>query len=214
MSDVNLQLVREFFELNLFHVLTHWQHDPAYLNAPESGLQLFVENLNAPPPPSDLDFVLRAEDVSAIQRALVEVRAWHADRFYPSVIESNPVLAQLVGEDSLAFARQIFGTSQFTTVLVISELPVSHKPRQRSIELLHRVGIGHVLEYPTVLRDVVDKISANGAYASQTLQTLRLLKRYRLIQRQQLELRFPTEPPVAVPAPTVETAQPPQDDED
>jgi len=204
-SDVNLQLVREFFELNLFHVLTHWQHESARPRAVEPGLQLLVENTQAPAGASEPGFVLSPEEVPALRRAVVEVRAWHADRFYPSVIESSPVLAQFATDDALGFARQLFGPTAFTTVLVISELPASPEPRTRSIHLLQQTGIGHVLEFPVVLRGILDKVAASGLYASPTLQTLRLLKRYGLIRRQQLEFKFPASGDHATPH--VETAQ-------
>lgn len=214
MSDVNLQLVREFFELNLFHVLTHWQHDSMHARSLDPGLQLFAENHHAVAPPFDFDFLLRPSDISAIPRALVEVRAWHADRFYPSVVESSPVLAQFVAQDSLSFARHIFGSDDFTTILVISELPASPEPRLRTIDLLRGMGIGHILEFPTLLRVLLDKVSANGTYASPTLQTLRLLKRYSLVRRQQLEFAFPTESPAYGIASLVDTAEARDDGED
>jgi hypothetical protein len=183
--DVNLQLVREFFELNMFHVLTNWEQPG------EHGTQLFVENSN-PLPSRELEFILGAADVRAIERAVVEVRAWHGDRFYPSVIQLNPVLSHFADEASLALAREVFGSRTFTTVLVISELPVSPELQSRSVELLRAAGVGHVLEFPAILQDMVNKVSVSGTYAaSQTLEMLRLLKRYRLLRQEQLEFRFP-----------------------
>lgn len=216
MDDVNLQLVREFFELHVFRVLTNWQQDPRHLRADNSG-QFFAENVNAGSGfARDLPFVLGLMDISAIERAVVEVRAWHADRFYPSVIESSPVLAQFVAEDSLALAHELFGEQQFTTILVVSELPVSPELRNRSIDLLRAAGIEHVIEFPVILQGLLNKISINGVYrASQTLQTLRLLKRYKLIRNQQMEFPFSTEPPAMPPA-RIETTESsgPGEDED
>ena len=48
MTDLNVQLVREFFELNSFRVMTHWQQDHIRTRTPERGLQLFVENATPP----------------------------------------------------------------------------------------------------------------------------------------------------------------------
>jgi hypothetical protein len=90
-------------------------------------------------------------------------------------------------------------------VLVVSELPVSTEPRNRALDLLAGLGIGHVLEFPVLLGDMVERIHAHGNYApSQTLQTMRLLKRYHLIRRQQLEFRFAVDPPVPPMPPPVE----------
>ncbi len=213
MSDVTVQLVREFFELNRFHVMTHWQHDPDRARGPEHGLQLFVENTE-PAPGHAVEFLLRAGDVAALPRALVEVRAWHADRFYPSVVEGNPVLFEVAGEASLARARQRLGANP-ATILVISELPASSEPRRKTLSLLQAGGITHVIEFPTILHEILDRINANVSYGpSHTLQTMRLLKRYDLVRYQQLELPFPTEPPVTTLAPHVETAELPGGEEE
>ena len=201
MSDINVQLVRDFFELNAFHAMTFWQHDHARTRTTEHGLQLFVENTTAPVPVRSLECVLRPGDVAGIDRAIVEVRAWHADRIYASVIESNTVLFDVAGDEARIRARQVFGGAPYKTILVISELSPSLEPRQRAITLLQQGSIDHVIEFPTLLHDILEKISAYVSYSpSQTLQTLRLLKRYDFIRRQQLELPFPTE---AAPSPTL-----------
>ena len=214
MSDVTIQLVHEFFELNAFHVMTHWRHDAPRSRPAEQGVQLFVEN-TAPAPARPLDYVLRAGDVTAIPRALVEVRAWHAERFYASVVESNPVLFDVVREESLARARQVFGCADVPAILVISELPASQEARERSIALFQQGGITHLLEFPTILREILNIISPNSSYApSHTLQTLRLLKRYAFIRYQQLEFPFPTEPPIHAGRTHVDTAEEAAEDGD
>ncbi len=205
MSDVNVQLVREFFEFNSFRVMTYWQQDMERPRATEHGLQLFVEN-GATSSTRKPDFVLRAGDISEIRRALVEVRAWHADRFYASVIESNPVLFEVAGEESRMRAQQEFGTDDFDTILVISELPSSPDARDRSVALLQQGGIGHIIEFPAILQDLLDKVNPYVSYApSHTLQTLRLLKRYDLLRWQQLEFPFNVEAPGPAVAPDVVT---------
>jgi hypothetical protein len=206
MSEINLQLVREFFELSLFRVLTHWQQDAYRPPTGEHSVRLYVENTQTTLP-RDLDFVLTANQVRTLTRAVVEVRAWHADRFYPSVIENNSVLSEFVKEEGLAVASEIFDDRPFTTILVISELPQSPEPRARAIQLLAEAGIGHILEFPAILHDMLSNVSVNNTYTgSQTLQTLRLLKRYRLIRYQQMEFSFPMEAPPPLRAPVIETS--------
>lgn len=213
MADVNLQLVREFFELHLFRVLTNWQQDPAWERAGEHGPQLFVDNAQ---PVFDREprFVLRPVDLYAVERAIVEVRAWHTDRFYPSVVEASPILWQFVQNDALTLARSVFDGQPFRTILVISELPASPEQRQRTIDLLRENGVGHVLEFPTILQQLLNLLNSSTSYtASQTLQTLRLLKRYRLVRHQQMEFPFRPDPAVSPPA-FVETVEVPEDDVD
>ena len=210
MSDLNMQFVREFFELHLFHVLTHWQHD-AITRISDAASLLFVEHTNPEAHPN-IDFLLHPNQVDLLHLAVVEVRAWHADRFYPSVIESSPVLGHVASDDVRQHAQSVFGTPEFTTILVISELPASPQPRQRALDLLRQLGIGHVVEFATLLQDILTRISAHGHYApSQTLQTIRLLKRYNFVRRQQLEFPFPLEAPPSSTPPAVHAEVPPQD---
>jgi ribosomal protein L30/L7E len=144
------------------------------------------------------DFLLRLHVVGGIQRAIVEVRPWHADRLFASLVEGNPILYDVAGEDSLALGRNFFGTEEFTTVLVISELPASPEPRERTLTALRQRNIGHVIEFPTILFELLEKVHPNVSYSSSvTLQMLRLLKRYDFIRYQQLEFPFPTEAPLA-----------------
>lgn len=213
MSEINVQLVREFFELHQFHVLTHWPHEADTARSSDAGSLIFIEH-TSPETRDAPEFLLRIEEVPLLHRAVVEVRAWHGDRFYPSVVENNAVLAHVAGREVQALARGVFGNPEFATILVISELPQSHAPRQRALQLLQGLGIDHILEFPTLLQGILQRISPHAGYApSQTLQMLRLLKRYNFIRRQQLEFSFPVDPTPLPTAPAVDVAIP-LDDED
>ncbi len=195
MSDFNMQLVREFFELRLFHVLTHWQHEGLLPRTADTMSLLFVEH-TSPEAGRTPDFVLGAGEVPLVHRAVVEVRAWHADRFYASVIENSHALSHGPDSETRQLGRAVFGHDDFTSILVLSELPASTAPRAKAVQLLRDRGIGHIIEFPTLLRDMVERVGAHGNYApSQSLQTMRILKRYNLIRRQQLEFAFPAETP-------------------
>lgn len=205
MSEINIQLVREFFELNRFRVLTHWQHDDEQRRGVESGLLLFVEQVG-PEAQESPPFLLQQHDLHRLHRAVVEVRAWHGDKFYPSVVESSPILGHVASPEVRSLAQSVFGVDAFASVLVISELPSSTEPRSRAIALLKDLGVQHIVEFGTMLASMLEQLSAQSNYApSQTLQTLRLLKRYDLVRRQQLEFRFPMEPMPPQTGPSVDT---------
>ena len=188
MSDINVQLVRELFELNGFRTMLSWPSAGA--GQPERSPQLFVENSDNTADDT-ADFLLEPANLPSIERAVVEVRAWHADRFYPSVIEANPVICQFAGEQGRLAAAEHFGTPEFSAILVISELPQSAEPRARALELFQAGGIDYLLEFPAMLRGIQECISSQGQYeGSPTLQLMRLLKRYRMTRRQQLEFLF------------------------
>jgi hypothetical protein len=207
MSDINVQLVREFFELHLFRVLTNWQQAPHL--ASEHAAQLFVENTQTAPPAAEGGFANMLVDLAelhTLERAVVEIRAWHGDRFYASIIESNPILHQFAQKDVLSTATACFGDLPFSTVLVVSELPASAEPRTRALQVLRRFGVDYVVEFPTVLRGILEKVSEGSSYTgSPTLQTIRLLKRYRFLRNLQLEFGFVNEVPVPAPLARVET---------
>ncbi len=192
MSDLNLQLVREFFELNQFYVLPHWRYGD--LSKMQDGASLlFVERPRANTV-SDPEFLLRPPDLDGIRRAVVEVRAWHGDRLYPFTVESNPVFGRVATPEIRELAETIFETDEFTTILVVSELAVSHGPRARALQMLRDMRVGHVMEFPAILGDLLARVDVYGNYApSQTLQTMRLLKRYGFVRRQQMELPFAME---------------------
>lgn len=197
MSDLNMQLVREFFELNLFYVLPHWQFEGISRDAESAGSLLFVEQPR-PAAAAEPECLLRTGDVQAIQRAVVEVRAWHADRIYASKIETNPVFTRVASEQTKAIADTVFNGRDYKIVLVVSEFSPSPRHRDQAVRLLQEAGIDHVIEFPTVLADMLRLVSPQNNYApSHTLQTLRLLKRYNFIRLQQLELFFPAVAPDA-----------------
>lgn len=209
MSDVNVQLVRECFELNRFRVATNWRPDGGAGH--DTSAQLYIEQSESSVDGDPPGVWLRPHELSAIPRALVDVRAWHADRFYPSVIEGNPVLGQFASSESRQAACAAFGVDSLRTILVISELPHSAGPRNRTLELIAQLGIDHVMEFPALLSDLVSRVSVNAGYpGSHTLQTIRLLKRYRLVRNQQLEFLFSRYAPVDPAAPFAGAADPPE----
>lgn len=204
MSAINLQLVREFFELHNFRVLTNWHQDSG--RSAEADAQLFVENCQ-PEPDRPRDTLLRLEDISTLQRAVVEVRAWHGDRVYASVVENNPILTQFLRGPAQDRANEIFRGHPYTTILVVSELPPSPEQRARTLERIQRTGLGHLLEFPTILHGLIGRISVTGDYdASATLALLRLLKRYRMVRNMQLEFPFPA---ARADAPRIDATIPP-----
>lgn len=191
MSDLNMQITREFFELNMFYVLPHWRHEEIARDADWSGALLFVEQ-PAPVPRAELECLLHPGDVTAIQRAVVEVRAWHTDRLYKSAIESTSLFARVASAQTRALADMVFDGKEYKIVLVISEFALTPQSRVQAVQALQRLGINHVLEFPTVLAGILRLISAHANYApSQSLQVMRLLKRYDFIRSQQMELHFP-----------------------
>ena len=142
--------------------------------------------------------LLQPGDVQSIQRAVVEVRAWHADRMYASVIESSSVFARVASEQTRTLAETVFNSQDYKIVLVVSEFSASPDKRDKAVSILQNNDIDHVIEFPTLLADMLRLISPQNNYApSHTLQMMRLLKRYNFIRKQQMEIFFPAPTPDA-----------------
>jgi len=191
MTDINAQLVREFLEFNRFYVLPYWRW--AELDShTEGGILLFAERVDSPvtaPPPG---FILRPEDFAALDRIVVDVRAWHGDRFYPSLIEKNPILGRLGENWARETVDRVFDGKSWKSILVVSEFSSNPDLRGRAAELLRAMGLDHAAEFSTLLAGLADAVDMWGNYGpSQTLQTIRLLKRYGLLRHQQMEFPFP-----------------------
>ncbi len=211
MTDINLQLTREFFELNGFRVMTPWHRAQS---KSETGACLYVDRPGATAD-GELPFLLAPSAIERIDRAIVEVRAWHSERVYASTIDANAVLYEFAQDAPRASAADYFATEDFHTILVISELPATDKARLDAMAAAQRHGIDHILEFQTILRDLIDRIDTGTEYTgSVTLQLLRLLKRYRLVRNSQLEFAFPLDPPILPSERLVETAEPDSEEEE
>ncbi|NLN93945.1 MAG: hypothetical protein GX130_11650 [Candidatus Hydrogenedens sp.] len=188
MSAVNIQLVREYFELNLFYILPHWGVEAAQTKDQDTVPSLlFVEQAEAPtlPPPG---FLLGSGDIKNIHRAAVEVRAWHGGRLYSSAMGADSLFSRVASQQTHRLASNIFHSDSYKILLVVAELPSSASARIQSLETLQSFGIHHVIEFRTILGDLLKQISIHGNYGpSKTLQSLKLLKRYNFIRPQDLE---------------------------
>lgn len=194
MTDIDLQLVRECFELSHFQVTTRWalQSDAGH---DDHSQQLYVRKADPPPtPPGDL--LLGVSDLPRLDRALVEVRVWHTERLYVSTLDQRPVFTEFAERARLGPALDFFGDTGFRKVLVISALPQTTELRHQLLARFEQSAVDHVIEFGTVLQAIVQRVSDDAAYSgSHTLQLMQLLKRYNLVRRQQLEFTFPMEPP-------------------
>jgi hypothetical protein len=192
MSDINLQLVKDFFELNGFMILTNRKHQLRKIGADwEYSIELLVANLDFAEPAKEPGFALEPRNIKGISKAIVDVKGWHTEVFYPSTIEQARTLFAFVSPESLQYASRVFKDEPFSKVIVLSELPSNKEILDRSIELLRKNGIDHVIEFSTILKDLISRVQVNYNYTeSDTLQLVRLMKRYGLVKDLQMEFMF------------------------
>ncbi len=175
MSQVNQELAKIYFEMNGFLV--------------KRDEQFLILNLKPQPPDPPPDFLLGSMDLPAIERATVEIKGWHTDKFFPSRIRHSPEIFDFVQPEALKITRNFFGGNKFKKILIVSHLPAKGEMRKKSITLLQGKGIDHTIEFDSILKDLIRKVRPNRNYVnSDLLQLLRLLKCYRLLQEPQLEL--------------------------
>ena len=190
MKKINEEIIRSYFEMNHFLVKILRDEDLEGNGGREKedmGLIVFNINPSFRVPPRQ--FVLRDENIPAIPRAMVEVKAWHSKRFSPSVLFASLSSFRMFAESSLQLARKIFKTKDFRKILIVPQLPATKNSRDKSLDIFKRKGIDHILEFRVVLEFLIRKVKVTKDYAdSDSLQMIRLLKNYDLLKEDQLNL--------------------------
>ena len=174
MADVSGELVKIFFELNGFFV--------------GEGMNLLVRRArSAKTPPGN--FVLSLSDIEEVQLAMVDVKAWHAEVFFPSVIKASPELFTFLKRENLERAENFSGSKNFRKITVVSRLPSVKGTLKKSVALLKEKGIDHVIEFSVILGYLVNEVKTNVNYVENDyLQLIRIFKCHDFYRAPQLEL--------------------------
>ncbi len=192
MSSLSENLVREFFELRGFLVRQPRKHTPRSAREPEEA-DFLVLNPQPLKGAGDLPFLLEAEDVNRLGRALVAVKGWHTEVFSPTRLEQMPEIFRFAAESVVRQAQEELGVGGgVKKVLVVPALPVTRDLREQSLEVMRAHGVDAALTFHTLLADLLQRVEVNRDYfKSDTLQLLRILKNYNLLREPQLELFKP-----------------------
>lgn len=192
MADTSTRIVREFLEAQQFAVLTNRKFQLQKAEPPSwYSIDIIARNLHYVEPEAPLPMRLRAEHMRFLPNVIVDVKGWHGQRFSPSLARAD--LFYFVSSGALEYARRVLGEAPFKSLLVISEAAANEPLWLKTEEMLREGGINHVIEFPTILGFLISYVEVNVNYVeSETLQLLRLLKRYDLVKGLQLELPFKT----------------------
>ncbi|GAB4331701.1 MAG: hypothetical protein Kow0099_03120 [Candidatus Abyssubacteria bacterium] len=192
MSDTNITLIREFLEIHNFSVMLNRKfHLQKAEPTGRYSIDLLAKNLDYANPQTEIPMRLQAEHMRHLSNIIIDVKGWHSEKFSPSLVSGSPELFHFVSPNALKYARSVFGNAPFKSVLVISEASTSEDVWFKMEAMLKERGVDHVLEFPVVLSSLIAHVEVNLNYVeSETLQLLRLLKRYELVKGQQLELPF------------------------
>lgn len=185
---VSETIVREYFELHSLFVRQQRKHIAP--RREDDEIDFYVHNPNGPPEGSELPFVLEASDLTNLTRAVVVVKAWHTEVFSQAVLANAPEIFRFASPATFKRATDAFGSpGPLVKILVIPALPASGEARQQSIDLLRAKGIDGIIEFRTMLSELINHIETNRNYQkSDLLQVIRILKNYDLFAPPQLEL--------------------------
>lgn len=191
MALVSENLVREFFELRGFLVRQPRKYTPRSAREPEEA-DLLVVNPRVKTG-GDLPFLLEADDVEKIGRALVAVKGWHTETFSPTRLGQMPEIFRFTGEAVAKQAcRELGEGGRLFRILVLPALPTTQELREQSIAVMQAHGVDAAMTFPTLLADLLQQVEVNRDYLkSEVLQLLRILKNYNLLRDPQLELFKP-----------------------
>ena len=185
---VSETIVREYFELHDFFVRQQRKHIAP--RREDDEIDFFVHNPNGPKEAEPLPFVLASSDLSSLSRAVVVVKAWHTEVFSQAVLANAPEIFRFASPETFKRATDAFGgPGPLAKLLVIHALPAAGDARKQSVDLLRAKGIDGIIEFRTMLHDLINHIEVNRNYQkSDLLQIIRILKNYNLFASPQMEL--------------------------
>lgn len=189
MAAVSETIVREFFEQQGFLIRQERKYVPRG-KSEKDGIDFFVWNPKPKNRPAPLPYILAAEDLLSVSRALVVVRGWHTESFGPGLLENSPEMFRFVEPAVFEQAAKSFGAdAPLLKILVVPALAHTAGAREQSIRVLRDKGVDAVIPFKTILGDLIARTEVNRNYdKSDLLQIIRVLKNYEFFKEPQLEL--------------------------
>lgn len=188
MSAVSEQIVREYFEQQGFLVRELRKSvAPGDALRSAASADFAVFNPAASRNPADLPFELRGEFVARIRQAVVLVLGWHTTRIYAQTVGKRSEIGKFVDRVTSPGSGSGLAAGGTLKLLVAPGLPTK-QAGERAVAALKERGVDGVLPFDLLLGELVGRVEVNRNYTrSDLLQTLRLLKIYRLLRDPQLE---------------------------
>ena len=195
MAAIYEGIVREYLEQNGFLVRQMRKYQvQARRKTSDEEIDLLVYNPSWKGGARKPDFFLFSNELPFINRAVVSVKPWHTDVFSPGMLKSSPEIFRFLEEKVLKKVQTIFPSDageDLTKILVLPGLPTAEPFRSQSVEVLKEKGVDGIISFRSMLLDLIDKVEVNRSYGkSDTLQVIRILKNYDLLNNGQLDM-FP-----------------------
>ena len=197
MAAIDEGIVREYFEQYGFLVRQVRKYQvQARRKTGDEEVDLLVYNPAYVRGSRKPDFLLFSNELSNIHRAIIVVKAWHTDKFTPTMLKSSPEIFRFLEDNVLKEVSRYFPAAasdepgdELTKILVLPSLPTAEPFRSQSVALLKARGVDAIISFRAMLLDLLDRIEINQSYTkSDTLQVMRILKNYDLLKDPQLDL--------------------------
>jgi hypothetical protein len=173
-THLNEEVARLFFEAHGFLVRTNIPYRLGK-GSPDSDIDLAIENTRRPTR-NPKGPVLTVEGVQQVQRAVVEVKGYHTERFTPSLLEKR--MFRFATPRATAAAREFFAGKPFKRIFILSRLAATDEARERAVRQMQRYGVDYVIEFKTILDSLIEWVQPEPDYDSDFLQAIRIVKNY------------------------------------
>ena len=200
MSAVDETIIRLFFELHGFFVRKPGPRPGGSRKRADDGeFTLLVQNPSAVQVSGKPGFLVFASELRYLGEAEVTVKRWPETRFSAGMLQSGLRLFRFLEKTALPRTREESAAGDGTggsddagltkRILVVPGLPTTEPYRSKTETLFRHKGISGLISFRAMLLEVINRLDANSATGgSETLETLRLLKKYNLAGSAQMEL--------------------------
>ena len=205
MAGFDENIVREYFELNGFFVKQLRKHVvQSRKKQLEVSSDLVVFNPAVAEGATLPGFQLFSSDMSNLRAAVIGIKSWNTSTFTPAIAKSSAKVAEFLKREVIA-QRELYFQSHsdrtedeasnlyagYLKIMVIPGFPSNDMLRSECTELLREKGIDGVINFSTLLENLLRHVAVNHSYTkSETLQLLRVLKLYDMVREPQMTL-FP-----------------------
>ncbi len=135
--------------------------------------------------------ILDSEKIKSIHCGIVSVKGWHTDVVSPSIVKKmQPDLVRFVEIGVQKYCSAFASISdKVVKIVVLPSITTSKEQRAKTVELLYSMGIDAVIQFRTILWDLINYVQVNHNYSkSDVLQVIRILKAYNVFKEPQLTL--------------------------
>ena len=199
MSEIDSEIVRDFFELNGFFVRQLGSNiAKANQKTIDQTLNFLVHNPVCKPNTQQPSFVLFSNEFYLIKEALICVKPWHNPRFMPNTLRGSAELHKFIEREIKKNAENWFqipkesidcNSPSLFRVLVLPKLPTHEPHKSETIKLLKNAQVNCVISFRAMLQGIIARIDdTHSMQHSALLCALQILKTYDMIKPSQLEL--------------------------